>query len=283
MKVSIKFEIEKTKIDLGSFLTYHCHVNPTSNDEPTKEFCDIREQMEFGIQAVPHGTYKEKNFYVLLHDFNNNFVHCDKDQGSQLLHIDWSLTGLKVGDVLEAETMEIVDCNTVFLHPADKNNKYLDDLVENYGKMFAQLQSECDKRPPVFQPSIGLQVCAKYRQEGWFRAVVKSYSESDITVEFIDYGNWCRITDTLKIKEMPEELANIPVIAIKLSLNIEVIENEDIVHALLLETLKSRENKVGIMITRFGENGSVHGHLIDITSGDYLYKGLENEGHVKII
>ena len=219
---------------------------------------------------------------MLLHDFNNNFIHCDKDKGSQLLHIDWSLTGLKVGDVLEAETMEIVDCNTVFLHPADKNNKYLDDLVENYGKMFAQLQSECDKRPPVFQPSIGLQVCAKYRQEGWFRAVVKSYSESDITVEFIDYGNWCRITDTLKIKEMPEELANIPVIAIKLFLNIEVTSKFSF-HYLLTETVKSCENKVGIKITRFGQNGSVHGHLIDIMSGDCLYGDLENEGLVKII
>ena len=63
----------------------------------------------------------------------------------------------------------------------------------------------------------------------------------------------------------------------------EVMENEDIVHALLLETLKSTDDKVGIVITRFGENGFVHGHLIDIKSGDCLYKGLENEGLVRII
>ena len=283
LKVSIKFELENTKIDLASFLAYHHHVDLRSNDEPSEEFCDIREQMEFGIQAVPHGTYKEKNFYVMLHEINNNIVYCDKDQGNQLLHIDWSLTGLKIGDVLEAEVMEIVDCKTVFLHPADQNNEYLANIVENYENMFAQVQSECDKGPPVFQPSIGLQVCAKYRQEGWFRAIVTSYSESDITVEFLDYGNRCRITDTLKIKEMPDEFANISVIAIKLSLNIKVMENEDIVHALLLETLKSTDDKVGIVITRFGENGSVHGHLIDIKSGDCLYKGLENEGLVRII
>ena len=105
----------------------------------------------------------------------------------------------------------------------------------------------------------------------------------DSTVEFLDYGNWNRITDSLKIKEMPEQFASIPVIAIKLCLNIEVLENEDIVHALLLETLKSCDDKVGIVISEFGDNGSVHGHLVEMKTGNYLYKRLENEGLVRII
>ena len=239
--------------------------------------------MDFGIQAVPHGTYKEKNFHVLIHEINNNLLFCDSDEGKKPPHINWSLTGLKVGSVLQAEIIEIVDCKTVFLHPDDKNNEYLMNLVDDYNKMFSEVQQECDKRPPVFQPSIGLQVCARYRQEGWFRAIIRSYSEVDSTVEFLDYGNWNRITDSLKIKEMPENFASIPVIAIKLCLNIEVLENEDIVHALLLETLKSCDDKVGIVISEFGDNGSVHGHLVDMETGNYLYKGLENEGLVRII
>ena len=85
--------------------------------------------------------------------------------------------------------------------------------------MFEAIQAECEEMPPVFQPSVGMLVCA-HTEDGWHRALVTGYTERDITLTFIDWGNSVTIRDSLKVREIPENFTNIPCLAIKLELEV---------------------------------------------------------------
>ncbi len=68
-------------------------------------------------------------------------------------------------------------------------------------------------------PSVGSLCCANFSQDGlWYRAQVLKHSTSGAEVYFIDYGN----TETVQapsITQCPQDIADIPVCAVKCSLN----------------------------------------------------------------
>ena len=63
-------------------------------------------------------------------------------------------------------------------------------------------------------------VCARTK-DGWYRAVITGYTERDVTVRFVDWGNTVIIRDSQKVKEFPEHFAKKnPSLAIKLELQV---------------------------------------------------------------
>ena len=129
------------------------------------------------------------------------------------------MTTLAPGDVLRVEIVGYGDYRTVFLHCSDPDQEYLCRMLDEYDQMFEDIQAECEDMPPVFQPSVGMLVCG-YTEDGWHRALVTRYTERDITLTFIDWGNTVTIRDSLKVKEIPENFVNIPSLAIKLELEV---------------------------------------------------------------
>ena len=55
-------------------------------------------------------------------------------------------------------------------------------------------------------------VCG-YTEDGWhYWALVTGYTERDISLTFIDWGNTITIRDSLKVKEIPENFTNIKLV-----------------------------------------------------------------------
>ena len=279
LKAQIQFETDdKSKVDLATFLLHHGHILISDTVHRSEDFNDLRNQWTFGIQAVPSGTYPEKNFYLLLQD------NCDevKVENQTLNYIDWASSGLKICDLLTIEVVEVVDSKTVFLHPAKNCNEYLVKLFNDFEQTQDDVQFECGNNPPVFQPTTGLLVCGNF-EGGWYRAIVTNYTEDDINLDFIDYGNKIRITDSLKVKQIPERFISLPVMAIRLQLDLECLEEEDIVHTLLLEYVSTCSQTIGVKISSFRENGQLTGHLVDCSTGKYVYQGLVEEKIIKLL
>ena len=254
------------------------------NYNPSDLFLELRFGLETGIQAVPHGYYPDTNVYALINSGEedlDDLLHPVTDNSVD--HIDWSRAGLKVGDVLRAEYVELgTSPNIVYLHAADKRNEYLSKMVDDYHETFVRVQAEVESNPPVFQPKVGLLVCVHYKQLGWYRAEIISYSETTITVRFIDFGNTETIRDSLKVREMPAVFAKLPMITITLTLDIECLEEDDILRCLMMESLLSFEDDVGIKITGFKEKGGLSGHLVNFKNNELLYSGLIIEGLINI-
>ena len=85
------------------------------------------------------------------------------------------------------------------------------------------------------------------------------------------------------VRQLPERFASLPVMAISLQLDIECIEEEDIVHTLLLEYVSSCTQTIGVKISSFDKNGKLKGHLVDCTTGLFVYQGLVEEKVIKIL
>ena len=218
LRVNIQFEEDKVKLDLADFLTHFKYVERKSNKKPSALFRERRlNWIKPAVDAVAFGSYKEKNFYALIRETREEEDLCYKPD--HVKHLDWSLTTLAPGDVLRVEIVGYGDYRTVYLHCADPDQEYLCRMLDEYDQMFEDIQAECKDMPPVFQPSVGMLVCG-YTEDGWHRAVVTGYTERDITLTFIDWGNTVTIRDSLKVKEIPENFTNIPCLAIKLELEV---------------------------------------------------------------
>ena len=50
---------------------------------------------------------------------------------------------------------------------------------------------------------------------GWYRAEILKYSDNSITVRYIDFGNIEEVRDSLLVREIPTEFAQLPAIAVR--------------------------------------------------------------------
>ena len=224
LSVNIQFEEDKVMLDLTELLAHFHFVERKSNQKPSALFRERRlNWTKHAVEAVPFGFYKEKNFYALIRDTTEeDDLGCKVDHS--LNHLDWSKTTLAPGDVMKVEIVEYGDYRTVFLHCADPDQEYLCQMLDEYDNIFEDIQAECDDMPPVFQPRAGMLVCAQTK-DGWYRAVITGYTERDITVRFLDWGNTAIVRDSQKVKEIPEHFAKIPSLAIKLELEVRPLTN----------------------------------------------------------
>ena len=117
--------------------------------------------------------------------------------------------------------------------------------------------------------------------EGWYRAQILNSGDQDVVVKFIDYGTISTISDGRKIKKIPAGFAHLPVLAIKLELPLERLEDEEISLTLMLEELYTEERDVVVMISNFGDEGTLRGHLVVENTGEIVYRNLMKEGIVK--
>ena len=162
LRVKIQFKEERVKVDLAEMLSHFGFVEINSNTKPTALFRERRENCrKQGSEAVPFGSYKEDNFYVLICDKSREEENICFQVNKSLKYIEWSQTGLGPGDIMRVEIVEYGDYRTVYLHCADPGQKYLSQIIEDYDKAFEEVQYMCEEMPPVFQPSIGMFVCAK--------------------------------------------------------------------------------------------------------------------------
>ena len=150
-------------------------------------------------------------------------------------------------------------------------------LASEYEAVVQSVQVECRDNPPVFQPREGLLVAAEY-EGAWYRAIIVSFTDTKTTIRFPDYGNTEVIRDSLRMRELPSKLLEIPVIAVELDIAAHPVEDEDIVHSLMLETINSFEGRVGLALKRIGKQGRVFGDLVDQDTRYVLYSHLVKEG-----
>ena len=282
LPVSIQFEAkEKAYEDLGAYLEYWGHVK-MGRTSHTREFRDIRAKMHFAMDAVQFGTY-ENNFYVLTHEASQLAPpQLEVASASQLRHIDWRETRFGPGDLLRLEVVHLADSRTVLAQPEDESDAHLAGLVAAHWRVVEESQQLCRNNPPVFQPRLGLLVAARYSEDqAWYRATLLGFTDTEYTVSFVDFGNQETVRDSLLVKELPEEMASLAVISVRVRLDIELREEEDIVHTLMKETLFSYEGKVALRISSLGDQGRVSGHLVNPTSGEIIYKNLISEGIIK--
>ena len=134
----------------------------------------------------------------------------------------------------------------------------------------------------------GLLVAVKYQDQeqgrsDWYRARIVTYDDTQVTVHFIDYGTTSKISDSLKIKEISGEFARLPVQAIKLSLLVRSLEEEDITESLMLEELYSEERSLVVRISSLGAGGTVEGHLEVEQTGEIVYRSLLREGLLQLV
>ena len=123
----------------------------------------------------------------------------------------------------------------------------------------------------------------EYNSEGWYRAQITSCGDEDVVVKFIDYGTNLTISDGRKIKKIPAGFFHLPVLAIKLELPLESVEDEEISLTLMMEELYTEERNLMVRISSFGEEGTLRGHLVVENTGEIVYRNLMKEGIVKSV
>ena len=140
---------------------YNCPVSP--------ELRAIRAECDVGIEPVPSGTYQETNPYILLQSHSELTLLPVEPQPEIINYLDWSKAGLEPQDLLKVKLVEVATFNTLYLHPADSSCQYLGwshdhckcsifislvvvDVFAKHEETFQELQRECEKQPPVFQP-----------------------------------------------------------------------------------------------------------------------------------
>ena len=278
LQANIKFEIKsKEYVDLAEFISFSGHAKLKKNS-PSRQFMEIRAKLDFGIEAVPSGTYKTSNFYELLQksDISDHLTQTS-DEIDCLKYLDWVKSGLGPGDVFEVEVIDVVSSTKAYLHPADQKNKYLRHLASEYEAAVLSVQAECRDNPPVFQPREGLLVAAEF-EGSWYRAVITGFSDTKTTVRFLDYGNIEVIRDSLRMRELPSKMLEVPIFAVELDIDAQPAEEEDIVHSVMMETIKSFDGRVGLRLKTIERQGRVVGDLVDLESGSVLYRQLAKEG-----
>ena len=134
----------------------------------------------------------------------------------------------------------------------------LNDLEEFQEKLQVHCESTPDKENPQVQNVVGAMF-----SNVWYRAVVLSVKEKNLTVEFIDYGNILEIDlNSNSIKDLPKDLIDVPIFATQFSLKgnwkknatakfEEIIEEyEDLVSVVILE----ESNPVVVDLYKGGES-----------------------------
>ena len=121
----------------------------------------------------------------------------------------------------------------------------------------------------------------KDSSDAWYRAQIITSGDREVLVKFIDYGTTATISDGRKIKKIPAGWVNLPVLAIKLELPVERLEDEEISLTLMMEELFTEERNIMVRISSFGEEGTLRGHLVVENTGEIVYRNLMKEGIVK--
>ena len=154
---------DRTRIDLATLLSMQGLCKLVANYQHySEDFFSYRKAVDFGIKAVPSGTYPEKNFFMLLLDKNNVSSMVEKEV-HETTYIDWTRANVKDGDLLPVDVIEISDYKSVHLHPTNSFGHYVKELINEYDKILEESQVECSLNPPVFQPYVGLIVIAKVK------------------------------------------------------------------------------------------------------------------------
>ena len=162
------------------------------------------------------------------------------------------------------------------------DDPYLSLLASQHKELAEGMQDVCDRKPPVLQPRPGLPVAVKWADEGWFRGVIRDYSDDGVFVEYVDDGTRDWVWDSMLIKEIPEEWINLPSMAIPVQLQIKAVETDlDVAFCLMMECLNTWEKNIWVKMVKVEEEGRLIGHLVNSKS-EVLYKGLIKEGVVKI-
>ena len=117
--------------------------------------------------------------------------------------------------------------------------------------------------------------------EAWYRAQILTSGDQEVVLKFIDYGTISTISDGRKIKKIPAGYCHLPVLAIKLELALERLEDEEISLTLMLEELYTEERNLVVKISNFGDEGTLRGHLVVENTGEIVYRNLMKEGIVK--
>lgn len=129
-------------------------------------------------------------------------------------------------------------------------------------------------------------VAARFRDDNncvdWYRAIIRDVTDK-IEVFFIDFGTTTILEDTRDILELSEKFARVPVVAIKVILPLENLEDEDITLALMQEEIYSNECEVELRISSLEDGGTVRGHLEVAGTGKVLYHNIVKERIVKMM
>ena len=121
----------------------------------------------------------------------------------------------------------------------------------------------------------------KDNSDAWYRAQIITSGDREVLVKFIDYGTTATISDGRKIKKIPASCVNLPVLAIKLELPVERLEDEEISLTLMLEELFTEERSIVVRISSVEEEGTLRGHLEVQNTGEMVYRNLIKEGIIK--
>ena len=84
-----------------------------------------RAASDVGIEAVPAGSYQETNPYLLLQSSTPSSLLPVESQPERINYLDWSRAGLLPGHLLRVKIVEVVNFNTLYLHPDDSSSQYL--------------------------------------------------------------------------------------------------------------------------------------------------------------
>jgi len=275
--------IEGVMVDLSQilFMIFPQDVIKVKHLKPTPSpLCALNNITSWSWGCVPPGHYIEKNPFMLLSPH-----YCPDNSKHKVIipSIDWEKAEVWKGQKLQVELPDdnIYTYNKVHLVPVAPSNNYLSTLATQHQCLFTSMQAVCESNPPVLQPRLRLPVAAKWGEDGWYRAVVDGFNEKAILVEFVDYGTRSWVSDSMNVRELPEEWMNLPAIAVPVHLEIQAVENDDIVASVIKECLLTWENDMWLKVTRIDDRGKVWGHLVDKYE-EYVYKLLVKEGVIKL-
>ena len=80
-----------------------------------------------------------------------------------------------------------------------------------------------------------------------------------------------------------EIFTSLPVLAIKLVLPVEAMEEEHITTALMMEDIFTEEGSIRVRVSELMEGGLMKGHLVAENTGKIVYKNLVKEGIIKFM
>ena len=72
-----------------------------------------------------HYTYQETNPYLLLQSSTPSSLLPVESQPERINYLDWSRADLLPGHLLRVKIVEVVNFNTLYLHPDDSSSQYL--------------------------------------------------------------------------------------------------------------------------------------------------------------
>ncbi|XP_046996288.1 uncharacterized protein LOC124612253 isoform X1 [Schistocerca americana] len=152
--------------------------------------------------------------------------------------------GIKVAE-LENNSFVILSTfnspRTMFVRPTSKS------MQEKFNRILQDVAGHAFKAPPMDRlPIKGEVIACKYNKDNnYYRAKVTGFEKDKVVVTYLDFGN-TELEDLSDVKELSEELKNVPACAVKVHLKDvpELPLNTQIVEFLSEITLKETDLKV---------------------------------------